>query len=81
MGAASARARLFIYLANYLLIYEHQGLIIYYLGGRLEPVKYAQKFCENLKSSQIVIIEELGHFTFYEDPTKLSSELGKLLSS
>ena len=64
-------------------INEYKDTINFILGEKdnLTPVKYAQKFCENLKSSQIVIIEELGHFTFYEDPTKLSSELGKLLSS
>tara|TARA_B100000902_G_C27123741_1_gene820018 strand:+ start:47 stop:925 length:879 start_codon:yes stop_codon:yes gene_type:complete len=64
-------------------INEYEETINFVLGEKdnLTPVKYAQKFCENLKSSKIVIIEELGHFTFYEDPTKLSNELGKLLSS
>ena len=64
-------------------INEYKDTINFIFGEKdiLTPVKYALKFCENLKSSQIVIIEELGHFTFYEDPTKLSSELGKLLSS
>jgi len=64
-------------------INEYEETINFVLGEKdnLTPVKYAQKFCENLKSSKIVIIEKLGHFTFYEDPTKLSNELGKLLSS
>ena len=64
-------------------INEYEETINFVLGEKdnLTPVKYAQKFCKNLKSSKIVIIEELGHFTFYEDPTKLSNELGKLLSS
>jgi pimeloyl-ACP methyl ester carboxylesterase len=64
-------------------INEYEETINFVLGEKdnLTPVKYAQKFCENLKSSKIIIIEELGHFTFYEDPTKLSNELGKLLSS
>ncbi|MFL2727489.1 MAG: alpha/beta fold hydrolase [Gammaproteobacteria bacterium] len=63
-------------------ISEYEETLNFILGEKdnLTPVKYAQKFCENLKKSEIVIIEELGHFTFYEDPTKLSEELGKLLS-
>jgi hypothetical protein len=39
-----------------------------------------EKFCEGLKQFEIVVLENLSHFTFYEEPTKLSSELGKLLS-
>ena len=63
-------------------ISEYEETLNFILGEKdnLTPVKYAQKFCENLKKSEIIIIEELGHFTFYEDPTKLSEELGKLLS-
>ena len=63
-------------------ISEYEETLNFILGEKdnLTPVKYAQKFCENLKKSKIIIIEELGHFTFYEDPTKLSEELGKLLS-
>jgi pimeloyl-ACP methyl ester carboxylesterase len=47
---------------------------------KLIPLKYVEKFCEGLKKSEILILENLSHFTFYEDPTKLSTELGKLLS-
>jgi pimeloyl-ACP methyl ester carboxylesterase len=63
-------------------ISEYEETLNFILGEKdnLTPVKYAQKFCENLKKSEIIIIEELGHFTFYEDPAKLSEELGKLLS-
>jgi hypothetical protein len=63
-------------------ISEYEETLNFILGEKdnLTPVKYAQKFCENLKKYEIIIIEELGHFTFYEDPTKLSEELGKLLS-
>ena len=63
-------------------ISEYEETLNFILGEKdnLTPVKYAQKFCENLKKSEIIIMEELGHFTFYEDPTKLSEELGKLLS-
>jgi hypothetical protein len=28
----------------------------------------------------MVILDGLGHFNFYEDPTKLSEELGKILT-
>mgnify|MGYP003322690481 FL=1 len=60
----------------------YQKQINFVLGekDKLIPLKYVQKFCEGLEKSEILILENLSHFTFYEDPTKLSSELGKLLS-
>ena len=63
-------------------INDYQKQINFVLGekDKLIPLKYVQKFCEGLEKSEILILEDLSHFTFYEDPTKLSSELGKLLS-
>ena len=48
---------------------------------KLIPLKFVQKFCDNLNKYEILILENLSHFTFYEDPTKLSEELGKLFLS
>ena len=63
-------------------ITNYEKSISFILGekDKLIPIKYVEKFCEGLKKSEIVVLENLSHFTFYEDPTKLSSELGKLLS-
>jgi len=60
----------------------YEKLISFILGekDKLIPLKYVEKFCEGLKQFEIVVLENLSHFTFYEEPTKLSSELGKLLS-
>ena len=64
-------------------INNYQEQINFVLGekDKLIPLKYVEKFCEGLKNSEILILDNLSHFTFYEDPTKLSSELGKLLSN
>tara|TARA_B110000240_G_scaffold187346_1_gene224900 strand:+ start:430 stop:1314 length:885 start_codon:yes stop_codon:yes gene_type:complete len=63
-------------------ISSYEGLVTFVLGekDKLIPLKYVEKFCENLKSAEIKVLDNLSHFTFYEDPTKLSEELGKLLS-
>ena len=60
--------------------YEKQINFVLGEKDKLIPLKYVEKFCEGLKKSEILILENLSHFTFYEDPTKLSTELGKLLS-
>ena len=63
-------------------IANYENLITFVLGEKdnLTPVKYAKKFCDSLNKSEMVILDGLGHFNFYEDPTKLSEELGKILT-
>ena len=44
--------------------YEQQINFVLGEKDKLIPLKYVEKFCEGLKKSKILILEDLSHFTF-----------------